>query len=467
MSEDKILDNANNCIWQILEYIDKNKIASKVEKQYPDLSCQYMTFCEAWVISALDFVMAGDDKVDRKHYNFINDVCGTDYSTQLNAAASELHIDGVPFDPSVVPAFLLLAEEIKKGSVANLYIPLADLFRCACAWDGERTPKEIARLEDVLEPIRQRFGIDPEMFLPLKPYTTNIAKKPKGSKPKKKRVGSGNKITLKQQPNKALAELDALIGLTNIKKEVRDISNLAHYLILRKNAGLPTPAFSMHMVFTGNPGTGKTTVARLIAEIYRDIGILESGHLVEVDRAGLVAKYTGQTAIKTRKAFMKAKDGVLFIDEAYALNSSTDGDDEFGNEAIATLLKLMEDHRDDVIVIVAGYTNEMEAFINANVGLKSRFTRNLTFKDYSDKELTKIFIKYCHDNRLTINKPHVVKVYKSMQKLLAKKENAFGNAREVRTFFEQTMQNQANRLASINNPTSQQLQELEIEDIPG
>lgn len=468
---DKILDNAKSCVMMLFEYIYKKNLDLKVKRQYPELPHDLPVLTLAWLTSAVDFIMTGEGKVDRQHKKFINDVLYTNFTVAyLNASASDEYIDGTPFDYSVLPAFMLLAENVQEGSAAILYIPLAGLLRCACAWDGERTPAEIDRLEDVLEPIRSRFDIDANVLTPDEDAFWSEEGEDKNnikSETKKPKQKVSTSRSSKRNANQAMAELDALTGLENIKKEVRNISNLARYLIQRKNAGLPAPAFSMHMVFTGNPGTGKTTVARLIAEIYRDIGVLESGQLIEVDRAGLVGEYLGQTAPKTRDVFMRAKGGVLFIDEAYTLNSSKEGDDEFGNEAIATLLKLMEDHRDEVIVIVAGYTNEMKSFIAANAGLQSRFTRYLSFEDYSAKELTKIFISLCDTNKLIIGKPLVAKVYKSMQKIIAQKSDTFGNAREVRTFFENAMQNQANRLASIKSPTAQQLQELELEDVPG
>ncbi|MBQ9347534.1 MAG: AAA family ATPase, partial [Oscillibacter sp.] len=188
-------------------------------------------------------------------------------------------------------------------------------------------------------------------------------------------------------------ELDGYIGLERVKQEVRSLVNLVKVHQLRRENGLPEPELSLHMVFTGNPGTGKTTVARIMARIYKSLGILSKGQLVEVDRSGLVAGYVGQTALKTAKAVESALGGVLFIDEAYALNGK--GDNDFGQEAIDTVLKAMEDHRDDLVVIVAGYDELMDAFIHSNPGLESRFNRFLHFDDYTEEELLKIFQMRC------------------------------------------------------------------------
>ncbi|MBR0063403.1 MAG: AAA family ATPase, partial [Oscillospiraceae bacterium] len=191
-----------------------------------------------------------------------------------------------------------------------------------------------------------------------------------------------------ERPNldELLAELDDLVGLEKIKQNVRSLINLAKVRKLREEQGLPTPAMSLHLVFMGNPGTGKTTVARLIAQLYYAIGVLSKGQLVEVDRSQLVAGYVGQTAIKTGEAIKKAMGGVLFIDEAYSLTGQ-EGANDFGHEAIETVLKAMEDHRDDLVVIVAGYENLMEKFINSNPGLESRFNRHFVFEDYNGDEL--------------------------------------------------------------------------------
>ena len=258
-------------------------------------------------------------------------------------------------------------------------------------------------------------------------------------------------------------ELDSYVGLTAVKQEVRDLINLAAVEQLRRKHGLPTADMSLHMVFTGNPGTGKTTIARLMARVYHSLGILSRGQLVEVDRSGLVAGYVGQTAIKTRKVIDSALGGVLFIDEAYALNGG--GANDFGQEAIDTLLKAMEDHRDDLVVIVAGYDGLMERFIHSNPGLESRFNRFLHFADYTVQELLDIFRMQCRKGCYTLDPAAEAPLRALLEKRL-EDAGSFGNARGVRNLFEQILVRQAGRLARQEVVSKEDLMRLTAEDVP-
>ena len=257
-------------------------------------------------------------------------------------------------------------------------------------------------------------------------------------------------------------ELNELIGLDGVKREVNNLINMVTVHKLRSQNNLKAVDMSLHMVFSGNPGTGKTTIARLMARIYRSLGVLSKGQLVEVDRTGLVAGYVGQTAAKTSKVVESAIGGVLFIDEAYSLVSGAEND--FGQEAINTLLKMMEDHREDLIVIVAGYDALMDKFIHSNPGLESRFNRYLHFDDYSTDEMLSILDLQLKKGQYTLDEAarNAVRTYIEDSNTTS---IAFGNARGVRNIFEKVLTEQANRLASLKNVTREQLMEIAEADV--
>ncbi len=298
--------------------------------------------------------------------------------------------------------------------------------------------------ENMLAPTVEEKKDQQQPSIPIfgQPVTDGKTEEKKGKK-------AGEKKEAQEEPPEKIEdlkkELHDYIGLDLIKDEVDSLINWIEICKARQEHGLPTPDLSLHMVFSGNPGTGKTMVARLMSRIYKSLGVLSKGHLVEVDRSGLVAGYVGQTAIKTAEVIEKAMGGVLFIDEAYALSNR--GSTDYGMEAIDTLLKAMEDHRDDLVVIVAGYTELMKDFVHSNPGLESRFNRFMYFPDYTVEEMTGIFKMRCEKSGYTMEE----EAWDTLKKILEEASQdveSFGNARGVRNLFEKAISTQADRLAS-------------------
>ncbi len=276
---------------------------------------------------------------------------------------------------------------------------------------------------------------------------------------------------LTRQSNRCLSELhlnpidelNGLIGLTPVKSEITSLANYIKIQKMREEKGMSIPPLSLHCVFTGNPGTGKTTVARIVSRIYKELGLLNKGHLVETDRSGLVAEYVGQTAVKTNKIIDSALDGILFIDEAYSLVDG--GSSDYGKEAISTLLKRMEDDRDRLVVILAGYTDNMKQFIDSNPGLQSRFNRYISFPDYSEEELLKIFVSNANKFEYSITDDASNAVLSFFTEALKHKDRNFGNGRVARNLFEKVIETQANRLSATPIISERALATIEIDDI--
>lgn len=276
------------------------------------------------------------------------------------------------------------------------------------------------------------------------------------------------KVNVEESPKisleEALNNLNELVGLDRVKKTINDWVKQIQAFQLRKERNLRVPDMSYHLVFSGNPGTGKTTVARIVAQIYHALGILSKGHLVEVERSDLVAGYIGQTAIKTQKVIDAAMGGVLFIDEAYTLSSRSESD--FGSEAIATLLKAMEDKRTSFVVVVAGYDDKMDDFISSNPGLNSRFKTKLNFDDYSGLELYKIFLGLCRKNDYKLSDKAKVAMSDYLNELFDSRDDNFGNARDVRNLFEQIVTAQSTRVYTNQFATDDELMTITEEDLP-
>jgi AAA+ superfamily predicted ATPase len=319
-------------------------------------------------------------------------------------------------------------------------------------YDGTITPAEegaLSEFKEVLYPAGRRSGGGVENS------QTTAAAEP--SEP-----------VVPEEPSRSLedvlAELDALVGLDRVKADVRQLINFLKVQKMREEQGLRGLTTSRHLVFYGNPGTGKTTIARLLAQIYRTLGILRRGHLVETDRGGMVAGFVGQTALKVKEVVERALGGVLFIDEAYTLTSG--GGNDFGREAVETLLKLMEDHRDDLIVIVAGYTERMQEFLDSNPGLRSRFSKHLHFDDYDPAQLARIFHTFCRKADFALSPAADAELAKIFEILSTTRDETFGNARLARNLFETTVNKQANRIVSLPAIDKTILAALEAPDIP-
>lgn len=261
-----------------------------------------------------------------------------------------------------------------------------------------------------------------------------------------------------------LSELRAKVGLDDVKAEVTRLINYVRVTQMRKEQGLKAASLSLHMVFDGNPGTGKTTVARLVGEIFHEMGVLPKGHLIETDRAGMVGEYIGSTAVKTTEVVNSARGGILFIDEAYSLSSSG-GARDFGQEAIDTLLKMMEDYRDELVVIVAGYPEEMKRFVESNPGLKSRFNRYVHFADYDPDELVKIIQSQCEDGEYTLSTSALEALRSRFREAYERRDKYFGNGRLARNVFEKAIQRQADRVAAMSNPSPEDLVTINPEDV--
>lgn len=403
-----------------------------------------------------------DMKFDALRQKFINNVNRQVeiYSDVNNSATSTVGHD----DFNLIMAFALYKDEITE----YLRMLLFRLNQLIAKSDGNISAKEKTWLKQILknqELLEELYTDDDGNPIPKQAKKEWIAKAEQNIdalKQTRKKVSKKESIPNTENLKSSIDELNELIGLSETKKEITTLSNYIQMKLKRDEMGMKSPNLSLHCVFTGNPGTGKTTVARILAGIYKDMGLLKKGHLVETDRSGLIAEYVGQTAVKTNKKIDEALDGVLFIDEAYSLVQGAKED--YGPEAISTLLKRMEDDRDRLVVIVAGYTKEMEDFINSNPGLQSRFNRYIHFTDYTAEELYDIFCLQMKKNEYTISEEASNRLKMILADALAHKEKDFGNARFVRNLFEKVIEHQANRLANEPNLTKELLAELREED---
>lgn len=393
----------------------------------------------------IEFIMSLPDELDevcarnRGYRRFLRNISVESYKEKA----------GQYFTDSANPLFLRLIKDEDQGAVDDVVNAIEKLFNSFAAVDDTFSESENQVITQAIAELRG---------------TTHSKKK----EPAKRNTATSKApvvmpdIASGEDMELAMAELNSLIGLAGVKQEVLASINLLKINNMRKEKGLPELQTSRHMVFTGQPGTGKTTVARIMAKIYKALGVVSKGHLVETDRSGMVAGYVGQTALKTAQVIKKAKGGVLFVDEAYAL-SSEDGSNDFGKEAIDTLVKGMEDYRDDLVVIVAGYTNEMKEFIDMNPGLRSRFNKYINFDNYAADEMLEIFKGQCEKAQFILDEG-------AQSKALAYFENhqgneQFGNARGVRNYFDRVVTAQATRILTMSNPSEIEFRTILAEDV--
>lgn len=338
--------------------------------------------------------------------------------------------------------------------------------------DREKSEEESAvTVLSAAQLLRSDRGEDPAQDNPISPaaeqkevLTTPAQEEPQKPEVDKEAATRAALASFKaKRMEKLMNRLDELVGLSGVKEEIHSLINLIRVRKMREEYHLPGMPMSYHMVFTGSPGTGKTTVARLVGEIYRELGILSKGMMIETDRAGLVAGYVGQTAIKVKEVVEKARGGILFIDEAYTLSSAVGGND-FGTEAIDMLVKMMEDYREDLVIIVAGYTKEMQTFLKSNTGLISRFNKFIDFPDYQDEELVDILNGMATRAGFSLAEEVLEAVQGYLVRLTPSQRGDFGNARGIRNLFEKMVAAQANRVVCYGQPTREQLSSITFED---
>ena len=399
---------------------------------------------ESYLIQLFVYLSRLNREVDFREVEFVTMLLQKNLSKEAmeisssKAGAIDLH------DPDLFIMIHMIDKKLAK-TVINTIEEIGLLF---IAVDGHSDIQEIKALTDIIFEIRHAIR-----SLDKKSDTVHEAID---------MIKTADESEQDMEAN--LDELNELIGLEQIKAEISGLINLIKVRKLREDQDLPVLPMSFHLVFSGNPGTGKTTVARILAKIYKNLGVISKGELVEVDPSGLVAGFVGQTAIKVSKVIESAKGGVLFIDEAYSLTPNGSQSD-YGSEAIEVLLKAMEDQRGDLVVIVAGYTNEMDTFLNSNPGLKSRFNKFIHFVDYTPEELLDIFLLMSNKNGYKLSDDANSELKKLITVIYDNKTENFANARIIRNMFESVIQIQANRVIEIKSPSKDELQDITVEDI--
>ena len=420
-----------------------------------------------------------DYKIEKKEVELLNeflDMSLTVESVQSFVAENKINAVSLFDSLSKIVKLFVSADArfgTQSGSVSLMFIEFLSTMTIEfISSDGKYDQKQAADSAAIISKLRtiRNIFIGEREFIKSAPAAKlpECTLKDKPSEPSDEIKPDGAEVPVVENDDCETLEelmemLAELAGLEQVKKDLSSLINLLKVKKLREERGFPQSEISLHMVFSGNPGTGKTTVARLISKIYYRLGVLSKGHLVETDRSGLVGGYVGQTAIKTKKVCDSALGGLLFIDEAYTL--STGGSNDFGIEAINTILKAMEDHRDDLIVIVAGYPDLMEEFLESNPGLRSRFNKLILFENYTPEELIEIFRHTCKKAGLSISNDAENFTYGFFKKRCEQNLKTFANARDVRNFFEKALTIQADRIANIANISDEDLMTIRLADV--
>lgn len=429
----------------------------------------------------------------------------------LRAMSEKVHSDAVPSISTLLASFIIIDHQVGDNKLCKIYIQALSymtfgLFRCedsvtvreiiryyhSLTWDIELAEKALGKQvgyeplqhveRDLAEAVRKAAGLHEELFgcgknandtalevsiLKTVAYSTDREDDSLQSEPGTGEAPKPDENVASEtsgEYHSGREELASLIGLREVKKQITSMVNALEIQKRCRELDVRRHQIAMHMVFVGNPGTGKTTAARIIGKIFREAGLLPKGHLVEVSRAELVGKYVGHTAALVKEAFEKARGGILFIDEAYSLTHEDAGG--FGNEALETLLKLMEDHREDTAVIAAGYPALMQEFLYSNPGLASRFPFVIRFQDYSPAELKRIFLLMCRENDIRPERGVMAAVQRRFEAECAKGRKTSGNARFVRNFFEKMLMRQADRLMAAGQYEKEDLQRITLQDLP-